>query len=277
MSEAIILPQFPPDLSGYALSNHTHSNYAALSHSHSGYASSSHSHSGYATQTWVTNNFAPKGSGGGTTGGDSGTTGGNSTFSWNSSKTATVYKNGITMINDWNPSGQQSWTIHNILASQSISIPSTISTFKLSWTSMAMNFTASGCNTWIIHGNDTEGDSVGSDGASVVFALAESPWTLGMVEYKYGTVLPTNIVGCTSIYPSGGYQAYSGTGTTAANSVSIGSATIAKYAGKTIYLLATLRGVFNNLHEGSFSSTTVKDKSITAAFSNTVNFTVTTT
>lgn len=67
MSEAIILPQFippAPDLSGYALLNHTHSNYAASSHSHSGYASSTHSHSGYATQTWVTENFATKGSGG---------------------------------------------------------------------------------------------------------------------------------------------------------------------------------------------------------------------
>lgn len=65
MAEAFILPQFMPptvDLSNYALKSHSHSGYASSSHSHSGYASSSHSHSGYATQTWVTENFAAKGS-----------------------------------------------------------------------------------------------------------------------------------------------------------------------------------------------------------------------
>lgn len=78
MSEAIILPQFippTPDLSNYALKAHTHSEYASSSHSHSGYASSSHSHSGYATTSWVTANFAPKGSSGTTTPGGGSSTG----------------------------------------------------------------------------------------------------------------------------------------------------------------------------------------------------------
>lgn len=69
MSEAIILPQFVPDLSKYALSNHSHSGYATKTHSHSQYLTSHQSLAGYATQTWVSNNFAPKGStGGGNTG-----------------------------------------------------------------------------------------------------------------------------------------------------------------------------------------------------------------
>lgn len=75
MSEAILLPQFIPpqvDLSGYALANHTHTpasiGAASSSHSHSGYLTSG-SLSGYATQYWVTQNFAPKGSGGSTGGG----------------------------------------------------------------------------------------------------------------------------------------------------------------------------------------------------------------
>lgn len=76
MAESIIIPQFPPDLSGYASRSHSHSDYALTSHTHSQYLTSHQSLSGYATQSWVSANFAPKGS---SSGGDSGSDGGNYT------------------------------------------------------------------------------------------------------------------------------------------------------------------------------------------------------
>lgn len=53
MAEAIILPQFVPDLSKYALTEHTHSGYASKKHTHSQYLTSHQSLYGYATQSWV--------------------------------------------------------------------------------------------------------------------------------------------------------------------------------------------------------------------------------
>ena len=48
MSEAIFLPQFPPDLSGYALKEHTHSQYLT----------EHQSLTNYATKTYVQNQIA---------------------------------------------------------------------------------------------------------------------------------------------------------------------------------------------------------------------------
>lgn len=135
MSEAIILPQFPPDLSGYALTTHTHSlsslGAAASSHSHSGYASSSHSHSGYATQTWVTQNFAPKGSGGG----DSGTT----TPGTSTGNTCTISISPKTYsISLTNNTAQQDNRWNSIVFPlTTYKVPSVISGMSISWTGLS--------------------------------------------------------------------------------------------------------------------------------------------
>lgn len=145
MSEAIILPQFPPDLSGYALTTHTHTpasiGAAASSHSHSGYASSSHSHSGYATTSWVSANFAPKGSGGGTTGGDSGTTGGTGTYTYTMPSFTKSFSVDVGAPS-WG--GSQSATKHFTASSKySITMPSIISSVSIAYTAFNITLKAS--------------------------------------------------------------------------------------------------------------------------------------
>lgn len=292
MSEAIILPQFPPDLSGYSLTTHTHSllslGAAAASHSHSGYASSSHSHSGYATQTWVTQNFAPKGSGGGTTGGDSGTVGGmgTHTFSWNS---PSVTLKCTPTINWYSGSPYQYTLAYVHLSPTKIEIPSAVSSLTISWSSIGFQWTnCSNTYRWCSYQTDPEYSPTAGDVVlAPIIHLVESPVTsqkiISNTTANIASIGGTQVVMLNHNSPNVNYNvctANPAMASTAASTYTYPAANIATIAGKTMYLaltcgIATIRWCGTDAY-GTVGRevSAALERSVTAKITNTVNFTV---
>lgn len=224
VAEGILLPQFPPDLSGYSLTTHTHSlsslGAAASNHSHSGYASSSHSHSGYATQTWVTQNFAPKGSGGTTTDPTPPSTGGSNKISLPSGTIGTLSFTRVT-----------STTTNPVYVGKlySYTVPSVVSSLRVSWTAVSGNITGSYYSN---HDYETEQDF--EDGRMVYLLLFSSNAaenTTNLNAY-YGQATNQIVQLASFGINPGAYNNMS----FAAGSWSFPTDKLAQYAGKNIYV-----------------------------------------
>lgn len=276
MAEGILLPQFiapEPDLSGYSLITHTHTpasiGAAASSHSHSGYASSSHSHSGYATQTWVTQNFAPKG-GSGTTDPTPGTgLGGVGT------STASMAASSIEF--PWTPTIGNNYGSANLRYGAKIgtmlklSVPSAISAMTISWTA----------GNWTIAVQKLLGESTDASkrdaftGKICLTSLTDASYGSPAVdgsEYSEGLVFENKyrkLILVDSIWPpdpTPNTYSYTKNYNTAAGSYTYPASSIASIAGSTMYIvmvctMASWYGL-NHTRTGIFT------------LNNTINFTV---